>query len=460
MESTRQTSRRSLTELPLHIVAGILAKLDAIQQLFSAILSHRIFRDAFKDNFHSVARGIITTQIPPETLPFLIALRESTRVNARDYTAARDLLMRLTTATSGMTSATLPPSAHLSLSDYNFLSRNYAEAEFLARSMAEEVIPIATQRLSLNRHSSEISQQENFRLTRAFLRFQLMVNLFCLDENIERSIDGETNHLLYLFFCSFSPWVNGQLVSVYVYLERKVSDVFDDIVAHEVSWYDMRYTWHHQTTGCPHIQAYLTQGLPFLSSAVRAKTYDERIHLLGRYGNEVRVADCNPRRQFLGCSPYAELLGLGLPGGTLLEDYSPAQLELLVRPSDGAQDSMASDPYHFWYRANLGHSILCSVACTRDWKLLEGGYVLWDYADISEVDFEGLFKELRDKPHYFQSYRRTWPRGEVLVFQERKKDIHLSGGSGYWPRNGLDFSRIHGLSEETKTELVKKWKGY
>lgn len=189
--------------MPLHIVAAILARLDTIRQLVPAILSHRIFHDAFKENRHSVARGIIEARIPPKTLPFVIALLESTRVNPRDYA--------------------FPCSAHLSLSDYDFLSQSYAAAEFLARDMAKEVIPVAITNLSLDRQSTKISRQESFRLTRAFLRYQLMVNLFCLDENRERELGDKAHDLFYRFFLAFSPWVNEQLMCAYAYLERKVS---------------------------------------------------------------------------------------------------------------------------------------------------------------------------------------------------------------------------------------------
>lgn len=213
-----------LLQLPLHIIAIVLGRLGTIQELYPVLLSHRIFRDALDDNLHSVARHIVTRQIPANTLPFTIALLESTWIRGSRPDAVRDILTRLETACSSETiDFIFPPASRLSISDYAYLSKIYTAAESLSKSFTDEVIPIADAKIRLPRLSREVTQQENFRLNRAFLRYQLMVNLFCAEENPFEN-GNETRQNLAQFFSMFSPWVNEQLTCVYHFLLRKFTD--------------------------------------------------------------------------------------------------------------------------------------------------------------------------------------------------------------------------------------------
>ncbi|KAI4865850.1 hypothetical protein F4820DRAFT_418798 [Hypoxylon rubiginosum] len=61
--------------LPLHVVGIALAQLDTIPQFFPVIPSHSIVYIAFKDNFDSVCRTIVTNKILANTLAFVVTSR-------------------------------------------------------------------------------------------------------------------------------------------------------------------------------------------------------------------------------------------------------------------------------------------------------------------------------------------------------------------------------------------------
>lgn len=385
MVSTALVTVDRLLTLPLHIVAAILGQLDTIGQLRSAIQSHSIFHDALNDNLHSISRNIITNQIPPTTLVLAIALLESTRITPGDYAAVGNLLASLATASS---ETTLPASASLSFSDYDYLSRNYAAAELLAKKLADEVIPIITDRLGLDRSSSEISAGEASRLIRAFIQYQLMCNLFCLDNDRKNKPTGDDGDLRFRFFWIFSPWANEEMMCVYTYLERKVTEAFDDLVAHDVDWGELPICWNDDANETSHIQWFLCQGLPYLHSVACAKTYSERANIIEQGKFRPRTFEHDPYMQLLYMMPrdsQAEPFGLA-DVNTSLDSYTPAQLDQLARPSDGAQDSTASSPFRVWLGAHTSGSLIDSVFDPQDRNLWECGYVLWNYTDASMVN--------------------------------------------------------------------------
>jgi hypothetical protein len=254
-----------LKQIPLHVVATILAELDSIEQLGSVILAHRVFLVAFNDNRLHVTTSIIRNQIPASLLPFATALHESTKIDAGDYDAVRSLLTRLAEAIFN------PPRAisslvRFSISEAAIISKSYKAIGLLCQDFANISIPLLNNRLGLD-HPQEILQQEKFRLGRAFYRYQLMCNLFCLGE--EEALSEEPS---LQFFRIFSPWVNEQLICVYAYLEAKVCKgesvrlflllprldhyipAFDEIAAHDVEWGEMPIDWTPDAHYIPYVQ--------------------------------------------------------------------------------------------------------------------------------------------------------------------------------------------------------------
>ncbi|KAI1136073.1 hypothetical protein F5Y05DRAFT_123026 [Hypoxylon sp. FL0543] len=454
-----------LLKVPLHVIAGILGELDTVRQLVPAIQSHSIFRDALKQNFHSIARSITVAKIPLEILPFAIALLESTQIDPTDYEAVQGLITRLATASSTSTDEPLP-TAHLSLSDYDFLGQNYAAAESLAGKIAVGAIETMTMSLPLLRKSPEVTPEENYRIVRALFRYQLMCNLFCLDWEAEEVNEELKDIPRYLFFNMFSPWVNEQLMCVYAYLERKVGYALDYLVAHDEQWARCPITWDEEPDVCPYIQSFLCRGLPFLSQVACATTYDERLRLPAWDWPPNVEWDFTPLRQLIYMVPEESLVqSLGLDDkDTPLESYSPAQLEQMARPSDGTQDSTASNLFRLWLGAHTDTSIFESMwPDSTDRNLWDCGYVLWDYADFDDAkDLPVQCAEVRDRSSYLSRFRDTWRNEDIQRLWRLRDDIWRARAFqvGFWPGRSAGLGGVHGLSEGTKKLLLRKWQEY
>ncbi|KAI2635635.1 hypothetical protein GGS26DRAFT_507131 [Hypomontagnella submonticulosa] len=444
-----------LLEVPLHIVAIALGHLDTIQQLYPIILSHRIFRDALDDNLHSVARKIIIKQIPANMLPFTITVLKSSRIRGGDHEATSDLLAQLEAACSGTIELALPHPSSLSFSDYGYISRNYAAAESLARSLANEVTPIVTERLKLTRLRPKVTGREGFRLKRAFLRYQLMCNLFCpVEKPFANTVETKEN--LERFFSTFSPWVNEQLTCAFDYLVRKIRDALDNVFAHDVSWVTNPIPNQNglksDSKRREDVQSLLVQGLPLLNSVIRAKTCDERARLLRSDDSPAR------RRRWYPGLRLKFMTDWGIETERRIDLYRVQELKRLVRPSDSRVDSTSSSSCNIWLGA---HRTCSSVDETMwnndDWMFRECGYVFWDYTSVA-LNFGSIRRALYVKRPHFKKRDREWRQDDLSRSWTRRNDIRLAGGSGFWPWNGLNFSRIRGLDEETIRELQKKWR--
>lgn len=201
-----------LQRLPLHIVAEILGHLDTIQELGPPIFSHRIFHDALYDNLHAIARRILTRQVPDGILSYSLILLETTQIDVMDQNAVNPLIARLENIDPS------PPLIRLSLAEYAFISQNQAAVKWMSQDMADELIP-AINEVGLA-HPKTLSDNETFRMFRAFFRYQIMCNLFCHRPRRHRS---EVTAQISNFCRASSQWVNDQLLTVYTYLERQVS---------------------------------------------------------------------------------------------------------------------------------------------------------------------------------------------------------------------------------------------
>lgn len=201
-----------LQKLPLHIVAQILAQLDTVQELGPPIFSHRIFHDALQENLHTIARRILTRQVPDGILPYSLILVESTKIDVMDQKAVDPLVARLKSIGPS------PSLVHLSLAEYAFISQNQAAVRWMSQDMADELIPAINQ-VGLT-HPETLSDNETLRIYRAFIRYQIMCNLFCYGPPRQKR---EVTEQISRFCRASSQWVNDQLIAVYLYLERQVS---------------------------------------------------------------------------------------------------------------------------------------------------------------------------------------------------------------------------------------------
>ncbi|KAI0837184.1 hypothetical protein F5Y06DRAFT_304883 [Hypoxylon sp. FL0890] len=448
---TQATSRCSLLGVPPEIIAEILAQSDSIRQLVPAIQSHRVFRDALNDQPHFITHSIIAAHIPPNALPFLVALLTSTRISPNNYPAVHTLIWTLAVTTSEAPKSLSQFAGNLSLSDYDFLFQNYATAEFLVGRMAKKSAPhgqhlsVATSRIVTHLTAGELPPDPS-------------------DSSL--SAYQEEDRLRCDFFRMFAPSVNEQLLCVYAYLESEASEAFDFLVAHDVNWGELSISWDEDAFTCPYIQSILSRGLPFLRQVVCADTYDKKIRLLGPQHPKSINDGSYPFHQLC----YMSLRGITLPplglknGKPSLDSYALPQLQILRRTRDDPANSTASGPFHLWLGAHWSRSVFNSVISMRDRNLWDCGYVLWDNVNVNMTD---IFREC-DAPipgnTIILRHRDTWLDEEdedyedPLRSQSRRTDISFMGGTGYWPSSGIDFSSIKGLSEGQKMRLLERWK--
>ncbi|KAJ3954501.1 hypothetical protein N0V92_008992 [Colletotrichum tropicale] len=399
-----------LQRVPLHVVAVILTHLPSIRQLGLAILSHRIFHDALKDNVNSVVRGIIANQISDIILPFALALLGSTKLigDAED-----DIDSLLEDLTRGISEPRRAAAAliDLSLDDYAFLSKNHAAVESLRDGFARETIPAFVERFELE-HGGHLNPQETFRLDRAFYRYQIMCNLYCGRKGSKRDLIpyfGYNFRHRHPFFTEFSPWVNEQLICVYHYLENKV---ITDLLDFEMV--DGDYQPFQQ-----------------LCQTVVADDY---------YDQEMLFA--------LNIVEDAELSQI----------YQAGKLDLVAGPMDGPQDSLSSTPFRVWLAMHWTDGIWGTNFNALDQGFWECGYVMWDVDELPEIRLRGRSSAIRREGPSTQRLGASWTDEDVQRSERQRADLWLAGADGYWPREGYDFSRITGLSEEKKQALVEKWK--
>ncbi|KAH9235466.1 hypothetical protein K456DRAFT_1723630 [Colletotrichum gloeosporioides 23] len=442
-----------LQRVSLHVVAEILTHLDSFKQLGLAILT----------------RSIITNQISDVTLPFALVLLKSAKLSGDDHDGIRNLLDHLITDISEPCHAAAAL-INLSLDEYAILSKNHAAVESLRDDFSREAIPAFVERFELE-HAEHLNPQETFRLDRAFYRYQIMCNLYCGRKGFERNLSPIDRE--YPFFSEFSPWVNEQLICVYYYLENKVVTAYDEIAAHDVVWGGVPVKWRRDPEELDLVQSYLCNGLPFLVSVMKAKTYEERLELLYLIDFfEMVDTDYQPFGQLCLAATTTNdnydpedpedpemLFGFDTEEEAWLSQlYQEGKLDVLAGPMDGPQDSLSSTPFRVWLAMHWTEPTMCSNFNPLDQSFWECGYVMWDVDEVPEMRLRGRSSAIRREGPSTQRLGASWTDEDVRRSERQRADLWLAGADGYWPREGYDFSRITGLSEEKKQALVEKWR--
>lgn len=156
-----------------------------------------------------------------------------------------------------------------------------------------------------------------------------------------------------------------------------------------------------------------------------------------------------------------DVLSILEPGATEApptNSHGDSKLALLKQRLDGDGDAPLSSPFNMWSIAHQKATIFNATYSQEDENLWECGYVIWDHHQQQELDRETLatkMEEARKLRPYFE--RNGWPYDEWDRSTAQRAYIWHLGGEGYWPRTGLDFSRISGLSEEHKEQFLCWW---
>ncbi|EQB46808.1 hypothetical protein CGLO_14121 [Colletotrichum gloeosporioides Cg-14] len=395
--------------LPLHVVSSILDQLDTIAELGIAIQSHRIFYNSFKYNAQTICRNILSSQIPPNLFPYANALLESNVVDPSNHDSVKNLLRRLESRIKND-----PKSLErFHVTAYAALSRALTAIEILREDLVSEALPLFMSSFEAD-HASGASQQEIFRLNRAFMRYQIMCNLFCTPYDVgSRFID---EHITRYFFHPFSPWVNEQILCVYRYLERKVAEAYDDVAAHDVDWGKVPVEWGYDANVCPMIQ------WNFMNSLIKAlnPNFSQRI----------------------------------------LDECTEANFQRLCQPLDGVQDDISSTPYLLWRAVHSKESVSWVAV---DWELHKNH---WDCAcfvwDLEKPQRSAVVQErsneLSDIEPFFPRLQSSWEHDDKLRSEKERWHISLAGGQGYWSSITKDFNGITGLRKDQQDSLLKRFK--
>ncbi|KAF4806492.1 hypothetical protein CGCSCA5_v014327 [Colletotrichum siamense] len=443
-----------IDRLPLHIVSSILDQLNTIAELGSAIRSHRMFYNSFKYNAQTVCRSILSSQIPPDLFPYANALLESNVVDPSDHDSVKGLLLRLESRiNNGSQSFERFP-----VTAYAALSRVLAAIEILREDLVSEALPLFMSSFEAD-HASGASQQEIFRLNRAFMRYQIMCSLFCIPYDVgSRLIDEDITRY---FFHPFSPWVNEQILCIYRYFERKVAEAYDDVAAHDVDWGKVPVEWDCDANVCPMIQWNLGRGLPVLLSITRATTFEERRQLLPMHPPHAYNMSNLLFQTLVHMLPEISLMEALNPNfsQSVLDKCTEANFQRLCRPLDGLQDDISSTPYLLWRAVHSEESVsLVSV----DWELHKNH---WDCAcfvwDVEKPQRRAVFQErsnnISDMEPFFPRLQSFWNHDDRLRSEKERWHISLAGGQGYWSSMTKDFSGITGLRKDQQDDLLKRF---
>ncbi|KAG5757918.1 hypothetical protein H9Q72_013946 [Fusarium xylarioides] len=473
-----------IRRLPKEVVADILKYSDSIQELGTSIFSHPIFYDAFKACSHSIAQSIITTQIPEKILPYALLLLESDQMEPGDLVALRGMLARFCPKAHkrdenadnitcrhhvSETHASFPLSlSTLSLSDYASLSRNYETILLLRQIMAEESLPLL--RHFGIKEKISLTTPERFRLDRSFYLFQTMCNMFSVNgwpddwlltrEHHTRHIPRPDEYIGMLFYY-FSPWVNHQLQSVYCFFQRNIVNSFRYIAENDVAYVAWTNTYFIHDQDDLNLDELFTRGLSFHLKLYQAKTFEAISQLLKppfdpdtRWGIS-DVFDCLT-------DPLDLLVREREIWHRQVQDLTDDELHLIQRPYDGEFDGLESSSCRNWKCAFDRHLLSnCRLDTGKSW-LLKCAYVMWDYDGVSDSFLSGRLRVLfnTQPPHEIirSDYRGDQEWDEIHQSLEQRMGIYARGGKGWWPAMGVDFSRVTGLTEQDKEELISEWR--
>jgi hypothetical protein len=191
-----------------------------------------------------------------------------------------------------------------------------------------------------------------------------------------------------------------------------------------------------------------------------AHTFDERARLLRLNDFEPVTSDLEPYEQLSSLKPYqVRLDAIELDDKLSLSDLNASgMLGRLARGLDGPNGSASSSPFRTWLATHSNDFAWGAIFHGRDRNLWECGYVLWDAEEVSKEQLRDRGAVTRYMETLFPRLRESWSDVDIERSMNMRADLYLAGGRGYWPKEGLDFTGVRGLSEEKKQTLLGKWR--
>jgi hypothetical protein len=192
----------AITDLPCEIVGAILKSLDHLRFLPPALLACRHFYASFKET-HGVEASILQHEIPPDLLPFAVAVAEASRLPLPLVASSVIPLVDEPYSQPAQLTARVPT---LPASLVQKISRIHDVIHAFATDFANS----AWHRISPETSVIDLSPSEYFRFCHAFYRIELIYTLQ------RHTPPVETYHW---FFFKHASWENEQLGCAYEYLE-------------------------------------------------------------------------------------------------------------------------------------------------------------------------------------------------------------------------------------------------
>lgn len=229
----------SFLQMPLHLVSLILSELDNIQSLGSAILSHSLMFAAFNENSKTILTRILVNQIPPNLAAYACITYDAAQDDyrnesrfAKQYWRLCDFFDHSETNNHPSTGSHLRWRLELGNAGPSFassLSKTHTLVEYFTRRFLDDTLPLVAQDLCKQSptETKRPSEDEIYRISRAFYRYQLYCIRTCDEDNNPNLVGQQDrfqrNYKGHTFFVPFSPWVNEQFACIHDYLEGVLS---------------------------------------------------------------------------------------------------------------------------------------------------------------------------------------------------------------------------------------------
>ncbi|KAJ5648617.1 hypothetical protein N7490_004989 [Penicillium lividum] len=359
---------RGLLLLPLECIQAILAHLDNVASLRSAIVSLSSFYHAFRGARNLILRSVLSNLTSPDLLPEACAILRASKLRIwYSETRAQNLenfRQRLVHSEFSWQDAA-------SIEEFN-LSAKFFTADFISTALSKHPLKDEVKTTK----STPVTLIEWNRVLRSFYWWE-WYTISC-GKNWKSTVRyfQSLEHLKI-----FSIWEQEQLVCVGEYLFHKIAKPFNEVAAHDIKWgasgvdYNASEVWDVQWPR--RAKGFWVQRLPFLLQLVSAETYEQRHDLME--SNWEMTSHANYYSQaVLDAWRFTTSDVLDL---TLLEDYTEKKLVTVIGTPRAPESDNGPLEAWKWTHQKLPYEHFVQSPKLR-W-LRRRGYVMWRYDRLS-----------------------------------------------------------------------------
>ncbi|KAI9747496.1 MAG: hypothetical protein M1815_004148, partial [Lichina confinis] len=382
-----------IESLPLELRQMILASLDSYDSVRTAIASSPFFYRAFLRAEHSILSEILRREIDSEIFPDAIIALQVSKIDLRDTEEILEML-------ASWYSHRAVPIPRCTLADTT-CSKLHAAVVFFADAFVSSTLckhPVTGDPETSPRPPTAT---EWTRIQRAFYRFELYSVLF------RRPVYNGSQYDIYgavqkreMFFRRYSACEIEQLACVYEYLFLHMSPGSSSLPP----------VFYRICRLQSLIFKQLSLGLVHLHKLVTARTYNERLVILGP------IPHCH-------YTFHLDEKDVFDPTNLTLQDA----LHIIGNPSTLDPDSGPVDAWR-WAHAEMPPGKFACLGANEG--LRRNGYVMWDHARLDDWGF--FDRTWVHNGHPFHGYHASEIRFVSQYSTSRRLAIFASGGRGWW----------------------------